>query len=232
MAAGCSARLLMVKPAVAIAVLAVSFSGMARANSITFENSGGSAGATVTGGDPGSFTLSDSTITSASGINLNGNKTLLSFTTGAWITGSGSLATGGQWSSGGTVTITEAGLGIIFKGTFSGNVTWTLDSSASCSICQYSLSGGITGTYWANGESAGGPGTTIDSASTVQLVITTTGGLYGGGKGTKFLSDKGGTTNLNTPTGLTAEPGSLLLMGTGLLGAGFLARKKSRGDVV
>jgi hypothetical protein len=231
MAAGSSARLLIVQQAAAIAVLALTCSGIARANSITFQNQGGSAGATDTGGVPGAFSLLNSTVTAASGINLNGNKTLLSFTTGSWIAGSGSLGTGGEWGPGGSVTITEAGLGVIFKGSFSSNVTWSLSSSATCSICQYSLAGGITGTYWAAGETAGGTGTTIDSASTVQLVITTTGGLYGGGKGVKFLSDKGGSTNLNTPTGLTAEPGSLILMGTGLLGAGFVARKKARGGV-
>jgi hypothetical protein len=227
-----SARFSFIKLAVAIAVLTLASAGVARADSITFDNQGGSVGSTVTGGVPGPFVLSDSDVTSITGATLSG-KTLLSFTTGSWISSSGSLATGGQWNPGGTVTITEAGLGVIFKGTFSTNVTWTLNSATNCTVCQYSLSGGITGTYWADGEPSNGTGgVTVLNASTVQLTITTTGGLYSGGKGTKFLSDKGGSTNIVTPTGLTAEPGSLILMGTGLLGAGFVARKKIRNQVV
>jgi hypothetical protein len=66
------------------------------------------------------------------------------------------------------------------------------------------------------------------NGGTVQLYLTTTGGYYNGGNGHAYLTDTGGVTTLLTTV---PEPGSMLLMGTGLLSLGFRVRQKllSRG---
>jgi len=168
----------------------------------------------------GAFNLAGSEITAFDGVPTTGT---LNFTTGATFTGS--LATGGSWSPGGTITITQAGLGIVFQGTFTGTTSWQLNSAANCSSCEYSLSGAISGTYYALGK-ANGSGVTILTGSTVQLDLTTSGtGLFTGVAGT--LKDKQGTTNV-VPPAVAAEPGSLALMGTGFLGVGAMARRRFR----
>jgi PEP-CTERM motif len=50
---------------------------------------------------------------------------------------------------------------------------------------------------------------------------------YAGGFGHTYLKDTGGTTDLIVAT---PEPGTLGLMGTGLLGIAFAVRRKMKGQ--
>ena len=96
--------------------------------------------------------------------------------------------------------------GAIFTGNFDGPVTWTLVTLAN-GTHNYTLSGSVTGT-WINGATVYG--------ATVQLTINTGKGFF---NGTTTISS--GDTNISVP-----EPGSLSLLGAGLVGlAGILRRK-------
>jgi PEP-CTERM motif-containing protein len=137
---------------------------------------------------------------SAIGSNLGS----LTFTTGAFT--SGDIMNGGTMAPGGTFTITGNGTngvpnGVIFSGTFTNSPTWTLTTEAN-GTHSYTLMGAIAG-----GGQVG---------ATVQLTVNVGKGLFGG---SADLSS--GETNLSVP-----EPGTLGLLGTGLVGIGGLMRRK------
>src|ERR1700751_1301133 len=132
----------------------------------------------------------------------------VSFTTGAFMTGTPAM--GGTLAPGGTFTITGNGSngvpnGTIFSGTFSSSspVTWNVITLADGSH-QYTLTGAIEG----NGK----------VGATVQLAVISGKGLF---SGTADLSS--GDTSLSVP-----EPGTLGLLGTGLLGIAGLMRRRLR----
>ena len=134
----------------------------------------------------------------------------VSFQTGALQAG-GSLKTGGTFAAGGSFTITGNGTngvpsGTLFSGTFSGPVTWTLTTLAN-GTHNYTLTGTLTGTT-ASGYSTVGV--------TVQLTVNTGKGFFNGC--TRISS---GDTNVVVP-----EPGSLSLLGTGLIALGGAIRRK------
>jgi hypothetical protein len=197
------------KKVLLLAVLALALPMAAFANnSVDFTNSGG----TLTGGT-GGLSLSGSVLIAVNGLNglglVSGDLGSLTFTTGAWT--SGSLQMGATFAGGGSFVIDGNGTngipsGAIFTGTFSGPVSWTLITLAD-GTHNYSLQGSVTGT-WFNG-------TTVDGAS-VQLTINTGKGYF---DGSTMISS--GDTNIVVP-----EPGTLTLLGTGLIGLAGVVRRK------
>ena len=143
----------------------------------------------------------------------------ITLTTGM-LTG-GSLAAGGTFAGGvgSNLEITEtSGLyhGILFKGTFSGPVNWTLlgtlvGTKCPAGGCTYILSGTVSGTWELS---------TPETGATVQFTVTTSTPFVVGGS----VNLTGGITNV----GVVPEPGSLGLMGTGLFGLGFVMRRKAK----
>jgi len=179
-------------------------------NSVDFTNSGG----TLSGSSAG-LTLSGSELIAVNGLNglglVTGNNLGgLTFSTGTLA--SGNLQMGATFNGGGSFVITGNGTngipsGTIFTGSFTGPVTWTLITLAN-GTHNYTLTGQITGT-WYNGATVFG--------ATVQLTINTGKGFF---TGTTSISS--GDTNISS----VPEPGTLGLLGTGLVGlAGALKRK-------
>jgi hypothetical protein len=196
------------KKLVLLAVLALALPTAVFASSnIDYTNSGG----TLSGSNSG-LSLSGSVL-----IAVNGNGGLItgsdlgsvSFQTGALT--SGSLQNGGTFAAGGWFTITGNGTngvpnGTLFAGTFSSPLAWSMTTLAN-GTHNYTLTGTLTGTT-ASGYSTVGV--------TVQLTVNTGKGFYNGC--TRISS---GDTNVVVP-----EPGSLSLLGTGLIAIGGMIRRK------
>lgn len=189
----------------AVLVVTMALPLAAFANSVDFTNSGGTLS-----GDNAGLTLTGSTLSIISGLTavpLKGDLGTLSFTTGA--VSSGNLQTGATFASGGAFSIDSTTMGNLFTGSFDCSAsacTWTLLTLAD-GTHQYTLQGAISGS-WKGGATVYG--------ATSQLTINTGKSLFGGS--TTLAS---GDTSVVVP-----EPGSLTLMGTGLVGlAGVLRRK-------
>ena len=192
-----------------ISLLALALPMSVWATNISLTNQRG----TISISDSG-ITSKGSQLTSFNGIQAPPGKSLgsVSYSTGALV--SGSIAAGGIFSSAGsTFDVIGKGnygepKGPIFTGGFTGDINWTLVSQTPSKLV-YSLSGSLAGQLY-NGVMVTG--------STTQT-ITTHPGQLNQGIGHITL----GNTQLTTP-----EPGTLGLLGTGLLGiAGMFRRKKS-----
>ncbi len=193
-----------------LAVLALALPMAAFANSgVDFTNSGGTLSGTNSG-----LSLSGSALVAVNGLNGGGlitgsNLGSVSFTTGALT--SGSLQMGGTFAAGGSFSITGNGSngipnGTLFTGTFSGPVTWQLITLAN-GTHNYILTGVLTGTT--------GTGFSTNGV-TVQLTINTGKGFFNGS-----TTISSGDTNIVVP-----EPGTLSLLGTGLIGLAGAVRRK------
>jgi hypothetical protein len=181
-------------------------------NSVDFTNSGG-----LLKGSSSGLSLTGSELIAVNGFNtgglIQGDLGSLNFSTGSLMAG-GSLQMGGTFNGGGSFTILSNGNftpdpnATLFTGSFTGPVSWTMITLAN-GTHNYTLTGSITGT-WYNG--------TIVSGATVQLTINTGKGFFNGH--TRISS---GDSNVLTSV---PEPGTLALLGTGLVGlAGVLHRK-------
>lgn len=197
---------------VALLGLAMPMAVFANSTSTDFIVFGGSS---TLGGVGGTGALFDttSTVNFAMGFNgnplLSGNLGTLSFTTGSLLSHSGNLEI---FAGGGSFTITGSGTGlpggVIFSGTFNGEVTLeTFDNGLGYMlVCESNAFSGcsVSGT-WYNGQKASGG------------LIVSAG--VGGGINLAYV-------NLQNP--VVPEPGTLSLLGTGLLGIGAVVRRKLR----
>jgi hypothetical protein len=180
------------------------------ANSIDTTNFGGTLS-----GSTGGMSLAGSQLLS---VGFNGGSPITGKSLGsvAFSTGTlsgGSLQMGGTFNGGGSFVIASTGAsglpsGTLFNGSFTGPVTWTL-VTLSNGTHDYILIGAVRGT-WFNGATVYG--------ATTQLTINTGRGFF---NGTTTISS--GDTNIVTSV---PEPGTLGLLGTGLVGiAGVMHRK-------
>jgi hypothetical protein len=133
---------------------------------------------------------------------------LVNFSTGALI--SGTIQSGGVFSSTGssfTVIGTGKGIphGVLFSGTFTGNINWTFVGQVGKQL-QFQLTGTLVGQLF-NGRTVTG--------TTVQNIYSYPNQLNSGI----------GHITLGTST-FVPEPGTLGLLGTGLVGLAGLVRRK------
>lgn len=177
--------------------------------SVDFSNHGGTLSGTNAG-----LSLSGSTLIAVIGLNgggtITGNLGSESFTTGALT--SGSLQMGGTFASGGTFTVTGNGTngvpsGVLFSGTFSGPVSWTLTTLAG-GTHNYTLTGVVTGTM--GGQNVHGV--------SVQLTVNTGKGFF---QGSTLMA--GGDTAVVSSV---PEPSTLAMFASGSIGLLGMMRRK------
>ena len=210
----------MKRVAVIVGLCALLLSAAAWADEITLTNKFGTVNVTTAGiVSKGMQLLSYGPVTAA-GLGV-ANLGTVSFSTGALT--SGSILGGGTFAGGAGSSFIVNGAGkwiealtgtsnakvTLFSGSFVGPVQWVLDTAKSGKITKiFELSGVIRGTFW--------DGRTVTGTTTQTITLSTN----------QWNSDHEGNIGLGTNHLLVPEPGTLGLLGTGLIGiAGTLRRK-------
>ena len=199
------------KKLILLAIVALALPISALANSVTFSTQGGYTwvGSNLSTSSSSGFTTPGriGLVKGMNGHTYSGmNLGRLTFSTGTLT--SGTMASGGTFAGGGSFTMSLNGSvkgmpnATVFQGSFNGPVSWT-----NLGHGYYSLSGTIVGMF--NGHKVTG-GVTV---------------LFAGGIKNGHISMSGATVNIPMPV---PEPGTLSMLGTGLLGLAGLARRKFR----
>ena len=197
----------------AATLVIIGLSLTASANSVDYGNTGGTV-MSINGGT--AITLSGSILTVVTGgvcsPSCTGNLGTVTFTSGTLT--SGSLAAGGTFGAGGSLVITGNGTngvlnGTLFQGTFT-SATWTVNTLPSGKMV-FSFNGTLQGT----------DGFTTMVGFTIQGSKIVSGNPFAVGGSGKVAWASGDTT-----VGVVPEPGTLGLLGTGIIGIASVFRRK------